>query len=272
MGNSVDDQVIYAIWNSQILIKISLAGHDDYYFKAYRNQYFPVYYSKITEFYSDLEIQFEDIWLEYDGVALKWNYPIGLLHDYILGDTMGNQECWKIDLRLREYPEASLLPIQSVSVAEAYWMNQIKQACHIQNGSSKKIMNLSKADSSLLWQHVLNNNGPEFERLYSKILPKMPQELKRLPVKIYILYLDNDVVIQEPIENVNTSLRTVLNRYMPQLFSQDKNFHQRNTTDNLGRALIHGITVDIDVPLTEMYYLMRSLDGFLHVCVIIELE
>lgn len=97
-------------------------------------------------FYGLADVTDDAVWYSYQDEPLKWHYPIGLLHDLLQEVSLP----WSISVHVRDYPTAKLLR----GSAQDMFMSMIKEADFVRHGSTKKVMNLSKKDHSLLWQSL----------------------------------------------------------------------------------------------------------------------
>ena len=117
-----------------------------------------------------------DGWFSFEGVPLKWHYPIGLLYDlYAEADPASSKGGkpdetdentsiplpWRLTVHFNDWPHEELvrLDAEGVVMNDAF-INSVKEADFLRNGTAKKIMTLSKEDSSGLWEAVQNG---EFE-------------------------------------------------------------------------------------------------------------
>ena len=92
---------------------------------------------------------FEDAWLDYDGVPLKWHYPAGLLYDLYAGaepfglhaeqeDKSSDKEGsvsgegktlpWKLTVHFSDYPVGQLVKLDAAGkVLHDLWINCVKE-------------------------------------------------------------------------------------------------------------------------------------------------
>lgn len=283
-----DEEIINRVWQAQIPTGVKVASNREnskkipnYYCKLFRNSYLPMYYEDICGYFKnfDLDINQQKAWFTYNGVALKWNYPIGLLYDYLAGSytkrkiqqiEKKNCDIWELQIHVDEAYPSDILPFKQSM--EYYWMNQIKESCYVLNGSSKNVMSLSKDDSARLWMHAKELQNKEFYGIYfRKIASRNPLVWKRIPVK---LYLPNGVsqnwrIIQDtispytihddaPAQIGKTTLGDILGKCLPEFM----------LNSNTCQMLIHGIIIDPQAPLGDLYQLMMFNDGFLHIVVL----
>ena len=113
-------------------------------------------------------------------MPLKWQYPLGLLHDLFSGaspfqilsqepsDESGEDEDhtqlpWRLTVHFTEWPEQSLVrPDAEGKVLHDAYINAVKEADFLRNGTAKGIMSLSKEDSTALWNAVQERELVDF--------------------------------------------------------------------------------------------------------------
>lgn len=113
-----------------------------------------------------------DGWFSFEDVPLKWQYPLGLLHDLfsgtppsqasgldIQGQSPGEESevglPWRLTLHFTNWPEQALVrPDAEGKMLHDAFINSVKEADFLRNGTAKGIMSLSKDDSTQLWNAV----------------------------------------------------------------------------------------------------------------------
>ena len=113
-----------------------------------------------------------DGWFSFEDVPLKWQYPLGLLHDLFSGESpyescgrqtrddtskerTGTQQPWRLTVHFTDWPEQVLVrPDAEGKVLHDAFINNVKEADFLRNGTAKGIMSLSKEDSTALWNSV----------------------------------------------------------------------------------------------------------------------
>lgn len=121
-----------------------------------------------------------DGWFSFEDVPLKWQYPLGLLHDLFSGappsqapyldiqDRSPVYESeeglpWRLTLHFTDWPEQALVrPDAEGKVLHDAFINSVKEADFLRNGTAKGIMSLSKDDSTQLWNAVQERTTPAF--------------------------------------------------------------------------------------------------------------
>lgn len=102
-------------------------------------------------------------------VPLKWHYPIGLLFDLYAGadpasktSTRGDDSPaaesalpWRLTVHFSDWPDEDLVRLDADGmVMNDAFINSVKEADFLRNGTAKGIMSLSKEDTFGLWKAV----------------------------------------------------------------------------------------------------------------------
>ncbi|KAI9671528.1 MAG: autophagy protein 5 [Caeruleum heppii] len=251
-------------------------------------------------------------WFSSEGVPLKWHYPVGLLYDLFSGaeavgmdggkHNIGEEDeedeeededkeegkkgtlPWRLDVHFSGWPDEQLVRLDGEGrVVEDAWINAVKEADFLRNGTAKNIMFLSKQDSTTLWEAVRDHDLPRFETVNQKLLNPRGVPLRHIPLKIYLPAstgtspaptedADNNgkttpslrvlqVLIPpwiSPQTNQPQTLGTALHTHLPALFPSRR-------IPTLAYPVLHGAVVPLGTVLEE---LLRSggayLDGWVH--------
>lgn len=270
------------LWEGSINVKIvvKIDGEGKLFLtKVYRNSYFPIIFQDIILYFSELpSLAQVPIWLEYEQVPVKWNLPVGVLHDYLHLPSVDedSSNVWSLNLRYEgdgegdgednhasDYPWEYIVPFQyklenmidyDKSLREIV-MNQLKQAIFIINGNSKPIMNLSKSQTIDLFDSIRFHNLYDYNNINGKILSSI--KVNKLPIKIYIPGTDQ---IQSVVDfDKVLTLHDLLLKQFPDLFPSQHNSY--------AIPYIQGIdaTSLILVDLKEIWQTFKLIDNFLHI-------
>lgn len=151
-------------------------------------------------------------WFTFDEIPLKWQHPLGLLYDLfanapphqagdvtssVVGSAIdepshpsgsdSNSPLWTLIIHFSQPPH-SLIPLSADGrVLHDAFINSVKEADHLRNGTAKAIMSLSQADSATLWRSVETQDLTEFQRVNDKLLnPASGAPLRRVPIRVYL--------------------------------------------------------------------------------------
>lgn len=259
MAHDETQEVKQRLWDGSINITVVLEfsklgekSNVDYLLTIYRNSYFPIYFDSIITYFKNFIDIKEPIWLSYNNQPIKWNLPVGILYDSMHSPSSINSQPWKVKFNhgnsypfelipfIYKYPDDSTNYEKSLT---ENFFNQIKQSCHIMNGNSKLMMNLSKDDSETLWNSVKDHDLNAFATITSKLTPR---NIKRIPVKLW----DQGRVFHSQLLEIDT-LRNICKLLAKSYFIQGI-----EVTPELG-----------DQSLVEIWNLFKYLDGFLYIVV-----
>ncbi|KAF8965828.1 autophagy protein 5 [Entomortierella lignicola] len=143
-------------------------------------------------------------------------------------------------------------------------------ADYLRNGSTKKVMNMSKSDQTKLWDGMWKNSFDLFWGMNQKLVLNDGVVARYLPVRIYLP--ETCPVIQEPVSPINEegeprTLRQILNIALPDLFPLEN----KPCSPAKASVLIHGIVPNLDASSVWFAQTMAYPDNFLHLVVIINI-
>ncbi|KAG8626445.1 hypothetical protein KVT40_005390 [Elsinoe batatas] len=206
------------IWDGSLPLEIRLAAADctsydqsqPYLIQQPRLAYLPPLLSRLHAFFRPFlinpEVASHDAWLSFEGLPLKWHYPLGLLYDLFSGASPAGLEPqststntltatppvalplpWRLTLHYTSHPTELLFPLDpDLRVLQDAFINAVKESDFIRNGSAKAVMSLSKQDSSSLWKAVETHDIALYNTVYTKLLNPPGQSLRNVPIKIYL--------------------------------------------------------------------------------------
>ena len=165
------------------------------------------------------DVRPHDGWFEYEDVPLKWHYPVGLLFDLYagtepaqddldaasalkeaarLGGHTGSSEPstasaattvlpWRLTLHFADFPASSLIRLDADGkVLHDAFVNSVKEADFLRNGTAKPVMSLSKPDSQQLWDSLQRHDLNSFNVVHQKLLTPPGVELRHVPLRVYL--------------------------------------------------------------------------------------
>lgn len=287
-----------------------------------RLSYLPFLLPRLHAFFAssliDPSISPHDAWVSFEELPLKWHYPVGLLYDlfsgaapadvspdaeratsslqqevHAAGDSKGQSEerlPWKLTIHYTGFPVESLFQIDSEGkvLLDAY-INSVKEADFIRNGTAKTVMSLSKSDSSALWQSVETHDLILYNSINNKLLNPPGSAIRHIPIKVYLPTTSSSVptpapaspqpddaapevpgsirVVQGLVAPMSLSrqpvtLGTALNGLLPTVFPSRRN-------PVLAVPVLHGAIVPMNAPVQDLGRAASYTDGFLHVAVVL---
>ncbi|KAL4918915.1 autophagy protein Apg5-domain-containing protein [Aspergillus aurantiobrunneus] len=315
------------IWQGQLPLQITLTPSEsrtydqtDPYLISYpRISYLPSLLPRLKAFFSSSLIEPaasepHDGWFSFEGVPLKWHYPVGLLYDLYAGAEPATRSSgpedsysdsatlpWRLVVHFSDWPGEELVRLDANGlVMNDAFINSVKEADFVRNGTAKGIMTLSKDDSSGLWQAVQDVDLPSFQRIMNILLPQNPhQPLRNLPIRIFLPLppkpdSDSDSpflkVVQSPIPPTISAAQTQQQPSQSTMFSSSRasilgagatqtqtlgtalhfllpNLFPSRRTPVLAKPVLHGAVVPLSAPVEEVVRCAAYGDGWVYIVI-----
>ncbi|GAB1202157.1 autophagy protein 5 [Aspergillus pseudonomiae] len=200
-----------AVWDGRLPLQIRLAPSEsriydqsDPYLISYpRISYLPSLLPRLRAFFAssliDPSSQAHDGWFSFEGVPLKWHLPIGLLYDLYAGadpaskgtvepedagwdiDNEDSPLPWRLVVHFSDWPDEELVRLDAEGmVMNDAFINSVKEADFLRNGTAKGIMSLSKEDSSGLWKSVQDDADDRYSLAFATPEPVSQSEDARV--------------------------------------------------------------------------------------------
>ncbi|MCJ1350493.1 MAG: autophagy protein 5 [Icmadophila ericetorum] len=296
-----------AVWEGSLPLEIRLAPSDcrvydqaDVYLIHYpRLSYLPFILPKLRDFFIPFlinpEVTPHEGWFSFEDVPLKWHYPVGLLYDLFSGSTPYEKQApkneenggepndqalklpWRLVLHFTDYPGDQLISLdEEGKVLHDAFINSVKEADFLRNGTAKTIMSLSKSDSTQLWDAVRNYSFASFNPIYQRLLNAGGAPLRHIPLRVYLptspsasqpnsshlKVVQSLLTPLQPNSREPQTLGMALHSLLPSLFP-----HRR--VPIYAKPVLHGAIVPMGAILEELLKGAAYLDGWLHIGVMI---
>jgi autophagy-related protein 5 len=270
----------------------------------------------------DPELSSHEAWLSFQGVPLKWHYPLGLVYDLFSGaepagfddqDDIGQPVAatestteltsaipWRLTIHYTEFPFDQLISLDAEGkTLQDTFVNSVKEADFVRNGTARTFMSLSKDDSDDLWRAVrdrmlnviiripnaqlttLLDDLILYNKINSKLLNPPGMELRHVPIKVYLptsaRQPATETIEEEPrpghlrvvqalvplllASKQPQTLGTALKTILPTIFPS-----QRNPI--FARPVLHGAVLPMMARLDDLGRAAAYTDGFLHITVV----
>ncbi|KAI9376665.1 autophagy protein Apg5-domain-containing protein [Aspergillus egyptiacus] len=326
-GQTALNSIQKAIWEGNLPLQINLAPSEsrtydqtDPYLISYpRISYLPSLLPKLKAFFSSSLIDPAASaphhgWLSFEGVPLKWHYPVGLLYDLYAGADPATKSSdvdyssasgplpWQLVVHFSDWPDEELVRLDAEGmVMHDAFINSVKEADFVRNGTAKGIMSLSKNDSSGLWKAVQDVDLPSFQRIMNILLPPPSQPFRNLPIRLFLPLPpkpDSDSnspflkVIQSPIPPTIAPAKTPSPANQSALLASSRvssvtGSPQAQQTQTIGSALhsllptlfpsrrtpvlakpvLHGAVVPMSAPVEEVVRCSAYGDGWVYIVI-----
>ncbi|EEQ34157.1 autophagy protein 5 [Microsporum canis] len=299
------------IWEGRLPLQINLSRAEcrvfdkaePYIISFPRLSYLPFLLPRLLDFFKSYLIESEPVypyqgWFSFEGVPLKWHYPVGLLYDLYTGagpsasiySAKGQDDDrdlnhlsqgilpWKLTLHFQNWPDQELVSLDAEErVMHDFFMNSVKEADFVRNGTGKSIMALSREDSRKLWASIQEHSFQTFHRVNSTLLPNLSTPFRNVPLRVYLptasgLEKPSIKVVQSQFppkipasvsggagQQVQT-IGTALNSLIPSLFPDAK-------ATSIATPILHGAEVPMNAPVEEVGRCAAYADGWLNVVI-----
>lgn len=184
------------------------------------------------------------MWLEFNGMPLKWHYPIGVLLDIYFNDI---QLPWNIVVHFDKFPENVLMHCQNKcvisfmqyqhslfayliikddvnttlcnfrEVVEAHFLSCIKEADVLKH-RGQIVSSMQKKDHTQLWNGIMNDKFDQFWSVNGRLMEASTEDgFKYIPFRCYTI---EDKYIQRLVKPMNEegqrkTLKHLLNEVFP---------------------------------------------------------
>ncbi|KAK3178282.1 hypothetical protein OEA41_000415 [Lepraria neglecta] len=294
-----------SVWDGSLPIEIRLSASecrvydqaDPYLIQYPRLSYLPFLLPRLHAFFSssliDPDLIPYDGWFSFEDVPLKWQYPLGLLYDLFSGaspsqasgldvqdrsssDEQEDYLPWQLTLHFTEWPEQALVrPDAEGKMLHDAFINSVKEADFLRNGTAKGIMSLSKDDSTKLWNAVQEHDFDSFNPISKRLLYAQGAPLRHIPLKIYLpssptaseptsghlRVVQSLITPSSPGSREPQTIGTALHALLPTLFPSRR-------TPILAKAVLHGAVVPMSALVEELMRTAAYLDGWVHLGVV----
>lgn len=274
-----DREILRKVWEGRVAARITLAEEDvstlgqpdPHYLMLPRLSYFPVVLDKVRKSFQRFitpELKENEVWLEFEGTALKLQYPIGVLYD------LHNRECespWHITLHFSDRP-TTLVSLPCRDSMESQFVSSLKEADALKHNCS--VMNsLQGRDQKQLWLSLISDKFDQFWSVNQKLMDckggSSTAAFRYVPFKVHFNTPDPN---NPPGSGGPVCVRaSVMRLCKPVTESAQPVLLQHLVEDTLQDVLqpddvllVQGVTPPLDTPLLWLSQHLSYADNFLH--------
>ncbi|VEN52452.1 unnamed protein product [Callosobruchus maculatus] len=260
-----DREILREIWEGKLpvcfrLDKDEVADFrepDPFYLMVPRLSYFPLVTDKVRKHFLKFvanEKAEQEMWLEYNGQPLKWQYPIGVLSDLLLGPD--DLLPWNITVHFNKFPETEIYRFSNKEMVESYFMACLKEADVLKH-RGQIASSMQKKDHNQLWLGLQNEKFDQFWAVNRKLMEASGDQdyFKYIPFRCYI----DDGYRQKLVKPVTEdNHKKTLQDLLEEIFPGNKNI----------KVKTHGMIPPMETPLQWLSEHLSYPDNFLHLCVV----
>ena len=111
------------------------------------------------------------MWFESNGVPLRWQLPIGVLFDLLVGTDSRSAAItlpWQITIHFTSFPSGTLLQA-TLKEAESVLLNALKESCYLRCGSAEPAMSLSPTQQQTLARSLASSDDASYSDAYRPV-------------------------------------------------------------------------------------------------------
>ncbi|RMZ82967.1 hypothetical protein DV737_g1830, partial [Chaetothyriales sp. CBS 132003] len=244
------------IWDARLPLEIHLSRDESrqytstppYLTSIPRLSYLPLLLPRLHRYFipwliaDAAAISPDEGYFTFDGIPLKWHFPIGLLYD--ISTPTG---------------DAVIGINPSPVVLHDAFINSLKEADFVRSGTAKPIMSLPTSESKSLWTSTQANDLAIWAKVHGSLLPK-PGQWRGIPLRIFLPVLNDDNDNDDNDDHDYNDDTKALNSLLPSLFPSRR-------TAVLARPILHGAPVPMSANLEDLARWCCYADGWVAVVV-----
>ena len=266
--NNADDQIQTAVWDTTINLKIEMANVDlidanipiPLYFTIPRIGYLSKLFGDlIANFKNNVPMTPKEIWLEYEKIPIKWQYPLGVIVDSLGIDLKKGPIPFYV--HVRNIPKDKVLTYEGLDTLKKYYFAAIKEANMIKFPKEQKILNLDLDDTKLL-NEIINSNQRNLIVDFRKVMNKVHSNsiIEKYPVRL--IFNKTDLIITKPVNVPNEKINTyTLKNYLIDVFGEEL----YNLLKEKTKIIIHGLEIEEQISFLFYYLNFSYMDNFLYI-------
>ena len=273
---SVNLSVREKIWSGCVPVLFSMSSNEviskqdpvSIFLSVPRVSYLPLVTQKVHTHFAEYAPALSDgMWFEFNGSALKWNFPIGVLYDlYVDSD----DPVWRLTVHFQSYPKDDvIMRCDSKDVVKICFFNYLKQAVFLAMNNVNCVSALTKNDQNALWSGVCKADYNLYFPIYRLLFGRLQNsQMTRYPFRIILrgFNINVDMVpIQRPLplseEDDSLTLKECLSQIVPGVMER---MQQKANI----RVVVQGMKVPLDVPMIWLTRHAMHADCFLYILII----
>lgn len=241
-----------------------------------RQSYLPFVVGAILDYFRPFAppLGGDEPWYECKTVPLRWQIPIGVLFDLLVGEQDGSELPWQLTIHFHGFSSATLMS-SAGSAAESLVLNSLKESCYLMCGSSLPAMSLSVAEQKKLMISLSTNSYSQYAEVASRISAQMEAHLgesklfRAVPVRAFTSpteWRQQPATPNLP-SGEATTVGDFLTNLLPTFFvRRGPNEASEDSSESAEpRVIVQGVQIPLDTPLLWLHSVCRHPDGFLYI-------
>ena len=261
----LDENLQETVWESSIPLRITINPQDlitsniplTLYYNLPRISYISSIIGDIIKnFQAFIQINLSDLWIEYEGNPIKWQYPIGVIVDSLGIDI--SKGPINLIIRQRDMPKNHVLEYTSMNVLRFYFFSALKEADCIRYPIDKKAFGMAKDKTDKL-EKIIYENNPKNIIDYRKIMD-FEKQMSKYPTKL--VFCRTDIVFIKAAEIIEGNEE---NYTIGQFLSDVLKKETYEKIKEKCKILIHGVEIEENMSFLFYYFNFSYMDTFLYI-------
>ncbi|KAI6189879.1 Autophagy protein 5 [Aphelenchoides bicaudatus] len=256
-----DYEIFRKIWEAGVPIEFRLDKEEhisksvtSYFEILPRIGYFYLELDNVLKFFSNAcnsPIDSTNVWLEVNGTALKWHYPIGVLFDLHSNE---QHLPWTITVHLKNFPD-SLLRFSTREEKRSCFFQAIKEADQLKH-KGNVVSDMKPEEHNRLFDSLCNHKFDDFRSASNRL--RVIDKAAYLPIRFYKSSRKSFHQILIKATNEDAALLSINDAV--KLAFPDENIES-------AKILTHGILLPPETPLNWLSRNLAYADNVLHIVV-----
>ena len=205
------------------------------------------------------------MWLEYEGIPLKWQFPLGVLLDSL--EVSIENGPVNLKLYVSQIDNTKVIPCENQDTLKTNYLSYLKEANALKYSKENKVLNLQTKYIDQLRQLVYNNDIKllkEFKSIMSILSVNGFAQIEKYPVRF--VFEKAKIVLTKPFEvNAFKEEKTILLITMKQYFCKVLKEEYYEKIKEKYNIYIHGIKVNETMPFVFYYDNFNYWDNYLYI-------
>ena len=200
-----------------------------------------------------------EIWYEASAEPLNWQLPAGVLFDLHCQGS-AQKYPWRLTVHFQGFPSAEIVRPDGEKVMERHFFHSLKQGLFLEHGSSSTAMSMEATEMMRLWSTLRSVDGGAYNAVNKRLCRPSPAA-----VPVRVAFRASPVV--QPLVNLSGKAADghdtkrdswTIGDLLMDIVGADVN----------ARAVAHGVVLQNDAPLVEVWGALAHPDHFLYIAVV----
>eukprot|EP01025_Chloroclados_australasicus_P016280 TRINITY_DN180_c0_g1_i1.p2 TRINITY_DN180_c0_g1~~TRINITY_DN180_c0_g1_i1.p2 ORF type:complete len:287 (+),score=31.06 TRINITY_DN180_c0_g1_i1:80-940(+) len=209
----------------------------------------------------------EFAWFEFEGLKLRWEYPMGVLFDLF----PEAPQPWVLVMHFRDFPEELKVWGGGLSLKTNFY-NSLKEASFIFSGSAGRVLRLVEDEKKELWDSIVSGDVDTYNKRIS-VMGLIPttrpgRECVEIPVRILVRRNHSQGLIHSW-GNVWLTSRPIKSKLGEEYVTLKQVLEDILDEEKLDEAkiLVGGIEPNLNTPIAWLHANLSCQDFFLYIVV-----